>query len=102
MPHNFPVRRGCKDTDDPKTPQFQMRVTGGQIPWEGINFPKHPKNCGGKAAGKPATAAKPTPAPATAAQPASFADHTSPTAVVPKGGVAAGAETTNNTGDHTP
>ncbi|GAA2467657.1 LPXTG cell wall anchor domain-containing protein [Streptomyces mauvecolor] len=40
--------------------------------------------------------------PATAAQPASFADHTSQTAVVPKVGVAAGAETTNNTGDHTP
>ncbi|MFD7020411.1 hypothetical protein [Streptomyces sp. NPDC059928] len=93
MPHNFPVRRGCKDTDDPKTPQFQMRVIDGQIPWESINFPKPPKNCGDTAVGTPSTAAKPTPAPATAAQPATFADHTSQTAVGPKGGVAAGAET---------
>ncbi|RCH64256.1 hypothetical protein DT019_34280 [Streptomyces sp. SDr-06] len=90
-----------KDADDPKTPQFQMRVIGGQIPWEGINFPKPPTNCGDKAAPAPATAAKPA-APITAAQPASFANHASQTAVVPKGPVAAGAETANNTGDHTP
>lgn len=91
-----------KDTDDPKTPQFQMRVSGGQIPWEGINFPKPPKDCGFKAGSKPATDAKTAPAPATAARPAFSADHASQTAVVPQGSVAAGAETANGTGSHVP
>ncbi|MEV8529592.1 hypothetical protein AB0451_36685 [Streptomyces sp. NPDC052000] len=63
----------------------------------GHQLPQAPQELRRQGRGKPATAAKPTPA-----QPASFADHTSQTAVVPKGGVAAGAETTNNTGDHTP
>ncbi|MGW6823903.1 hypothetical protein [Streptomyces sp. NPDC055005] len=85
-----------KDSDDPKTPQFQMRVIGGQIPWEGVSFPKPPKDCAAKPTAKPTTPAKPTPA----AKPASATTSTSAvsthnvaqTSVLPKGGVAAGAE----------
>ncbi|MFD5936666.1 hypothetical protein [Streptomyces sp. NPDC060333] len=85
-----------KDSDDPKTPQFQMRVVGGQIPWEGVSFPKPPKDCAAKPATKPTTSAKPTPAAkpasATTSTPAVSTHNVAQTSVLPKGGVAAGAE----------
>ncbi|WP_406394934.1 hypothetical protein [Streptomyces sp. NBC_00887] len=80
-----------KDSDDPKTPNFQMRVTGGQIPWEGVSFPKTPEGCDTEPAAQPTPATKPTPhATASAGKPAPAVS--AQTAVVPRGGVAAGAE----------
>ncbi|MFJ9080241.1 hypothetical protein ACIRO3_34140 [Streptomyces sp. NPDC102278] len=90
-----------KDSDDPKTPQFQMRVIGGQIPWEGVSFPKPLKGCAAEPTAKPTATAKPTPAakPAVATKPApavstpTLSTHNvAQTSVLPKGGVAADAE----------
>ncbi|MEU9417965.1 hypothetical protein [Streptomyces sp. NPDC048272] len=66
-----------KDSDDPKTPQFQMRVIGGQIPWEGVSFPKPPKDCAAEPTAKPTATAKPTPAakPAVATKAAPLGLH---------------------------
>ncbi|MCX5296633.1 hypothetical protein OG898_09030 [Streptomyces sp. NBC_00193] len=74
-----------KAADDPLTPQFQMRVDGGVIPWLGYNFPAPLKDCGVKPSTPPA---KPSATP----KPAVSAHGGSQTVVVPKGGVAAGAE----------
>ncbi|WP_329448439.1 hypothetical protein OG906_35775 (plasmid) [Streptomyces sp. NBC_01426] len=97
-----------KNSDDPKTPQFQMRVIGGQIPWEGVSFPKPPTDCTTnptttKPAAKPTAATKPTPAATPAkATPALSTHNAAQTSVLPKGGVAAGAEIApENTGNNT-
>ncbi|MFE9571737.1 hypothetical protein ACFYMW_24960 [Streptomyces sp. NPDC006692] len=81
-----------KDADDPQVPQFQMRVIGGKTPWEGIAFPKPPKDCAQPAA-KPSGAAKPAAAAST--------HNASQTSVLPKGGVAAGAEVKGDSGNTT-
>lgn len=80
-----------KASDDPLTPQLQMRVADGVIPWLGISFPKPLKNCGVK----PATQPKPSATP----KPAVSAHGGSQTSVVPKGGVAAGAEVADSADD---
>ncbi|MGI5450721.1 hypothetical protein ACQEVM_34120 [Streptomyces sp. CA-243310] len=95
-----------KDSDDPKTPQFQMRVVGGQIPWEGVSFPKPPKDCAATPTTKPTATAKPTPAakPAsttTTSTPAVSTHNVAQTSVLPKGGVAAGAEIAQDNPAHT-
>lgn len=94
-----------KDSDDPKTPQFQMRVVGGQIPWEGVSFPKPPKDCAATPTAKPTATAKPTPAakPAstTTSTPAVSTHNVAQTSVLPKGGVAAGAEIAQDNPAHT-
>lgn len=71
----------------PSVPSFQMRSFGGPIPWSTLTFPAAPK-CDAKPSAEPT---KP------AAKPASTAKQTvvqtgAQTTVVPKGGVAAGAE----------
>lgn len=73
-----------KAADDPLTPQLQVRVADGVIPWLGVSFPAPLKDCGVK----PSTPAKPSATP----KPAVSAHGGSQTVVVPKGGVAAGAE----------
>ncbi|MEU9803524.1 sortase-dependent protein [Streptomyces sp. NPDC051000] len=88
-----------------------MRVIGGQIPWEGVSFPKPPEGCAAEPTAKPTATAKPTPAakPAGATKPApsvstpALSTHNvAQTSVLPKGGVAAGAEIAQeNSGDTT-
>ncbi|WP_407837780.1 hypothetical protein ACE1OC_17500 [Streptomyces sp. DSM 116496] len=79
-----------KAADDPLTPQLQVRVADGVIPWLGVSFPKPLKDCGVKPSTPPA---KPSATP----KPAVSAHGGSQTVVVPKGGVAAGVEVADST-----
>ncbi|MEV7278418.1 hypothetical protein [Streptomyces sp. NPDC093111] len=70
------------------TPRFGQRTQGGDMPYRWNDFPKVPKGCV-----QPTSGAKPTPTPApTHAAGTGTGTQGGQTSVVPKGGVAAGAE----------
>ncbi|MFI5764689.1 hypothetical protein [Streptomyces sp. NPDC051563] len=79
-----------KEAWEPTARQLQVHVADGVVPWLGVSFPAPLKDCGVK----PSTpAAKPSAAP----KPAVSAHGGAQTVVVPKGGVAAGAEVAGST-----
>ncbi|MFF1409752.1 hypothetical protein ACFVX6_08140 [Streptomyces sp. NPDC058289] len=78
-----------KEAWEPQARQLQVHVADGVIPWLGVSFPAPLKDCGAK----PSTPAKPSATP----KPAISAHGGSQTVVVPKGGVAAGAEVADST-----
>ncbi|MFI1175425.1 hypothetical protein [Streptomyces melanogenes] len=75
---------------EPGRPTFQMRVHGGQIPWDIVKFPKKPATCVTTPGGKTATGT------GTTAQTAATGVQ-----IVPKGAVAAGAEVDGGKGGNT-
>lgn len=75
---------------EPGRPTFQMRVHGGQIPWDIVKFPKKPTKCATTPDGKSATGAGATAQTAAAG-----------VQIVPKGAVAAGAEVEGGKGGNT-
>ncbi|MFG2330343.1 hypothetical protein ACGFMM_12020 [Streptomyces sp. NPDC048604] len=80
--HPVDGRYGLKITGaDTYTPKFGQRSEGGDAPYAYVAFPKLPEKC----------TEQTTPAPAA---------HGKQTTVVPKGGVAAGAELGQQGGDH--
>ncbi|MEV5968886.1 hypothetical protein [Streptomyces sp. NPDC051921] len=83
--HPFDSVNGMKiERADTRTPRFGQHTNGGDTaPYRWNDFPKLPKDCGKKPAATPTTPA--TSAPQTGTQGGQ-------TSVVPKGGVAAGAE----------
>lgn len=74
---------------DTLTPRFGQRTQGGDMPYRWNDFPKLPKDCGKK----PAPTHSATPAPTTGTGTGTgTGTQGGQTTVVPKGGVAAGAE----------
>ncbi|MEU4349951.1 hypothetical protein [Streptomyces sp. NPDC023838] len=77
---------------EPGRPTFQMRVHGGQTPWDTVKFPKKPATCATTPGDKTATAT----GTGTTAQTAATGVQ-----IVPKGAVAAGAEVEDGKGGNT-